>query len=83
VAFRSAATNLVPGDDNGQPDIFIKDLDTGALHRIGGADGASEAPALTAEGRYVGFQSRATDLVTPDTNAAPDILRGLNALTQP
>jgi Tol biopolymer transport system component len=27
VAFESAATNLVPGDTNGQPDIFLRQLD--------------------------------------------------------
>lgn len=31
VFFSSAATNLVPGDGNGLTDVFVRDLDTGAL----------------------------------------------------
>jgi Tol biopolymer transport system component len=34
VAFRSAATNLVAGDDNGVHDIFVKDMQTGAIVRF-------------------------------------------------
>ncbi|WP_271581438.1 TolB family protein [Bradyrhizobium sp. CCBAU 45389] len=31
VAFASYADNLVPGDTNGAPDVFVKDLSTGAI----------------------------------------------------
>src|SRR4051794_27035867 len=30
VAFYSSASNLVPGDTNNTPDVFVKDLQTGA-----------------------------------------------------
>lgn len=34
VAFQSGADNLVPGDTNGDDDVFVKNLDTGAVERI-------------------------------------------------
>ena len=40
-AFLSAASNLVPGDGNGRPDVFVADLRSGAVQRIdAGAAGA-------------------------------------------
>jgi T5SS/PEP-CTERM-associated repeat protein len=68
VAFASDATNLVGRDANGVADVFVKDLDTGLVVRIGPADGSesdgpSLAPRLSADGRFVVFQSSATNLV--------------------
>ena len=34
VTFASNATNLVPADSNGQPDTFVKDLQTGVIERV-------------------------------------------------
>ncbi|MFH8348072.1 TolB family protein [Streptomyces sp. NPDC018045] len=79
VTFDSAATNLVPGDTNGQSDIFVKDLRSGAVERVDVAsDGAqadswSSTPTISADGRYIAFQSDATNLVPGDTNADTDI----------
>jgi Tol biopolymer transport system component len=75
VAFASQASNLVPRDTNGQPDVFLRDLQGGTLERIsfaaggGDADGASEGPALSSDGRYVAFASTALNLV-PGENPA-------------
>jgi hypothetical protein len=137
VAFMSSATNLVAGDTNGLPDLFVKDLTTGAIVRpvpvptgtsefrnvqfprisadgrhvvfqtttsllpsdtylsfdiyeynldtatlsqvsvtSGGtpANSQSNYPSISADGRYVAFQTKATNLVTPDTNAATDVV---------
>lgn len=72
VAFASAAGDLVPGDANGIPDIFVRDLQSntttlvsiGALSTSSGsATGSSEAPEITPDGRYVAFYSTATNLV--------------------
>lgn len=69
VAFKSRATNLVPGDGNERDDVFVHDLDTGItrLASIGvdgsGADSYSDNPALSADGRHVVFTSAATNLV--------------------
>lgn len=78
VAFDSAATNLVPGDDNGAQDVFIRDLQTGVTRRVsvgagGAGNGDSSRPSLSAGGRYVAFVSDATNLVTGDTNGFTDV----------
>ncbi len=79
VAFQSDASNLVAGDTNGFNDIFVHDVDTGLTERISvAADGAeangnSWQPAISTNGRYVAFQSDASNLVLGDTNAASDI----------
>ena len=78
VAFNSSATNLVSGDTNGKYDIFIKDLQTGAIARVNAADGAqpngdSGALSFSADGRYVAFSSLASNLVTGDTNRFVDV----------
>lgn len=72
VAFSSDSAMLVPGDTNGFPDVFVRDLLAGATVigslAPGGlsADGVSMAPFLSADGRRVAFQSSATNLVLPD-----------------
>ena len=86
VAFTSSATNLVPGDTNGREDVFLRDTCIGAAAgctpstiRISVADNGSEADApsfrasLSANGRYVAFDSDATILVAGDTNGASDV----------
>jgi Tol biopolymer transport system component len=73
VAFVSAANNLVPGDKNRIPDVFVRDLQSGTtvLASVGAVStnstipiGSSEAPAITPDGRYVAFMSTATNLVS-------------------
>jgi Tol biopolymer transport system component len=79
VAFSSTATNLVPGDTNGQQDVFVRDLWNGTTERVslgsGGAqaNGASDYASLSADGRYVAFQSAASNLVAGDSNGASDV----------
>ncbi|MFC1759219.1 FG-GAP-like repeat-containing protein [Planctomycetota bacterium] len=69
VAFTSEATNLVPDDTNGSRDVFVKDLQTGETRRastsFSGAEGdsGSDFPSISGDGRYVAFQSAATNLV--------------------
>jgi Tol biopolymer transport system component len=79
VAFWSNATNLVPNDTNGVSDVFVRDRLTNLTTRISvdsngvQADGASTDPAFSADGRYVAFQSAATNLVPGDTNGKIDV----------
>ncbi|MBK7643850.1 MAG: PD40 domain-containing protein [Planctomycetes bacterium] len=78
VAFASEAADLVVGDTNGQPDVFVRDLIAGTTTRAsagaaGEGDGASAAPCLSADGRFVAFASRATNLVSNDTNGVADV----------
>ena len=62
VAFDSPATNLVSGDTNGVPDVFVHDRKTGQTTRVSVAsdgaqgNGISDFPSLSANGRYVAFQ---------------------------
>lgn len=79
VAFLSYASNLVPGDTNGQGDVFVRDRQTNQTTRIsvssGGmqGNGASFAPSISADGRYVVFMSWASNLVPEDTNGRQDV----------
>jgi Tol biopolymer transport system component len=77
--FNSDATNLVPGDTNGRTDIFLRDRQTGKTERISvgpdgaQADGNSREESISADGRFVAFQSDATGLVPGDTNGLIDV----------
>ena len=79
VAFVSYATNLVPGDTNNDPDLFVRDRRTGRTERVsvatGGVQGnnGSVDPEISAGGRFVAFISAATNLVPGDTNEALDV----------
>lgn len=79
VVFASAATNLVAGDLNGLPDIFLRDLQAGTIERISvdssGAesDGNSTRPGITPDGRFISFYSNARNLVSGDTNNRSDV----------
>src|SRR5947207_7980736 len=79
VAFHSAATDLVAGDTNGTTDVFVHDRQTGITERVSvasdGTEGnkASSYPALSADGRFVAFDSDATNLVAGDTNGTTDV----------
>jgi len=79
VGFVSSASNLVAGDSNGKRDIFLRDLETGISERVsvatdgGQADGDSDYASVTADGRCVAFQSKATNLVPDDGNGDEDV----------
>jgi hypothetical protein len=83
IAFQSAADDLVAGDTFTYTDVFVRDnASAGASNKTvrvsvstGGAqaDGSSTAPSISADGRYVAFQSAATNLVGSDTNGTNDI----------
>lgn len=80
-AFQSAATDLVPNDTNGEVDVFVKDLTTGAVALVSVAsngalgNGPSSEPKLSADGRYVVFVTRASNFSTFDTNGRTDVYR--------
>jgi len=78
VAFMTTATNLVPGDTNNLADIYVFDRSSGVPSRIsigiGGSqsNGSSSAPNISTDGRFVAFQSEASNLVANDTNYSYD-----------
>nr|WP_161501299.1 SdrD B-like domain-containing protein [Rhodopirellula sp. SM50] len=73
VSFATTATNLVPGDTNGQIDVYVSDWTDGRLRRVTHGDGPSSGASLNADGTKVLFTSYASDLVASDTNNGPDV----------
>jgi len=79
-AYSSTATNLVPGDVNNESDVFVTDTVTkktsvvsvasDGTHALGGG---SYTPSISADGRFVAFNSSATNLVPSDLNLASDV----------
>ncbi len=80
VVFASEANNLVKGDSNGWSDVFLRDTCISATSAcvpatlrlsIGPdgaeANGASFSPAISPDGRFVVFNSSATNLVRPES----------------
>lgn len=79
VAFASWATNLAANDTNGARDVFLRDTQSSVTTLISVAsDGTqgnstSEKTSISADGRYVTFESDASNLVEGDTNGKRDI----------
>lgn len=80
VLFHSFASNLVSGDANNSPDLFVRDRDTAETTRVTLAHDGSEADfstneqaGISAAGRLVVFASDASNLVPGDTNDFADI----------
>lgn len=79
VAFQSEAASLVPGDTNGVDDVFVHDRVLATTTRVSvdasgvQGNGASQRPWVSADGRYVAFDSTASNLVSGDTNVVGDV----------
>ncbi len=83
VTFFSKSTKIVDGDENGVGDLFIRDMHSGAVELVSvatdgtqGDQDSSLAAALTPDGRFVAFQSLASNLVPNDTNGAEKVTYG-------
>jgi Tol biopolymer transport system component len=87
VVFSSLATNLVAGDGNGRIDVFVHDRVTGATERVNLDSSGAEADAdgfdavISADGRFVAFDSAATNLVANDTSGIDVFVRDRQAGT--
>ena len=86
LAFTSLASNLVADDTNDRYDVFVRDLVSGTITRVSVGPGGAQANdnsgisptsggdlSISADGRYVAFSSKATNLVSSDTNGTWDI----------
>jgi Tol biopolymer transport system component len=77
VAFTSGASNMIPGVTGGH--VWVRDRLLGTLELVsvstGGvpANGVNESPSISADGRYVAFESSSGNLVPADTNATWDV----------
>ncbi|MCC6822387.1 MAG: PD40 domain-containing protein [Verrucomicrobia subdivision 3 bacterium] len=77
ITFRTTSA-LDPGDTNGVFDIYVCDLQSGSNTLVSGllagaANGASDSPTISADGRFVAYRSSASNLVPVDTNGVPDL----------
>lgn len=74
VTFASFASNLVTGDTNSYLDVFLHNRSNGQTERVSVATDGTQIntfadiarPAVSGDGRFVTFQSRATSLVPGD-----------------
>jgi hypothetical protein len=79
VAFYSDASNLVVGDTNRVSDVFVRDRAAGSTERVSvgvgttQSNGRSSRASLSENGRFVAFQSLASNLIAADTNGTSDI----------
>jgi len=81
VLFRSLATNLVAGDNNGRHDLFLRDRELGITTRVNVPPNGTEPSdpfvlsrtAISSDGRYVAFGTDQNDLVPGDTSGNRDV----------
>ncbi len=79
VVFASTATNLVDGDTNEVEDVFVVDLQSGAVERVsrsasgGQANAASSHPVISGDGRFIAFVSAAINLFPGATTGREEI----------
>jgi Tol biopolymer transport system component len=81
VLFLSSATNLVKGDSNGNQELYRRDTVTGKTVKVTWSADHGEASSsmvsgyngISANGRYVVFDSFANNLVAGDTNNTNDV----------
>lgn len=80
VAFASGSTNLVPNDTNGQWDVFVRDRTLNTITRVNVATDGTQSNGgiqggigMSDDGRYILFDSDATNLVPNDTNGGYDV----------
>jgi Tol biopolymer transport system component len=77
--FQSLASNLVPADTNGQQDVLVHDRRSRVTERVsvspagGQANGLSQGAAISAHGRFVVFDSLASNLLPGDAPFTPDL----------
>jgi subtilisin family serine protease/archaellum component FlaF (FlaF/FlaG flagellin family) len=92
VAFPSLASNLVAGDTNRALDVFVRDRQAGTTTRVSVSTAGTQANkssahsstslAMTPDGRYIAFESLASNLVPNDYNGTHDVfVRDLSAGT--
>jgi Tol biopolymer transport system component len=86
VTFISEASNLVSGDNNGIPDVFVRDMIAGttAVVSVGAAGPTTvimATPQITPDGRYVAFFSSATGMVAGASMNGETYIRDLSAGT--
>jgi hypothetical protein len=86
VAFVSDGGDAIVNEDTGSGrQVYVRDIAAGATRRVSGApgggpgggpaNGQADAPSISGDGRYVAFDSTATNLVAGDDNRVSDVFR--------
>jgi Tol biopolymer transport system component len=82
VAFESYASNLGAADNSTIPDVFVRDMRSGRVFLASRGDGNGQAanapsanPSISANGRYVAFDSRGSNLTPVDTLHTTSVFR--------
>lgn len=79
VAFASVEANLVQADSNNTSDVFVRDRQAGTTVLVSrgrsgtSANSYSTQPSMSSDGRYIAFDSSASDLVEVDSNRTEDV----------
>jgi Tol biopolymer transport system component len=79
ITFQTEATNLVPPDTNGQPDVMVKSMATGDVLRMAQTtngqepNGLTVLPTISGDGSTLGFCTLATNVAQGDGNGAADV----------
>ncbi|MCU1678797.1 MAG: hypothetical protein JWM93_3555 [Frankiales bacterium] len=79
IAFDSFSSNLTPGDQNRKGDVFLRDMEKGTTVRVSNGidgkqtDGHSGYASVSGDGRFVGFESLATNLVPNQQDYNSDV----------
>jgi len=73
-----AADGILSDDANGHADVFLRDRQTDTTIILtrgvdGPADGQSGMPQISGDGRFVAYESQASNLVAGDGNGASDV----------
>lgn len=78
ITFHTSAADVVPGDTNGNSDVFVWDRTRGDVLLVSSgldsaqANGRSLFGAISADGRYIAYRSEASNLVPDDSNGSDD-----------
>jgi Tol biopolymer transport system component len=79
IAFASDATNLVEDEIDWSPQVYVRNMITGKTSIVSKnsfgeiLDGPSTNPSISADGRYIVYESLATNIIDNDTNGYSDI----------
>jgi len=80
VSFTSSVDGVVPGDNNKKYDVFVRDRLQSTTERVSVSSTEQQADAnsngnsaMSADGRFVAFDSDASNLAPNDTNGTQDV----------
>jgi Tol biopolymer transport system component len=78
IVFQSEATNFGPSDGNGTMDVYMRDVAAGQTTLVstgasGQGDKSSGSPSISANGRFVSFDTKATNFASGDTGGDIDV----------